>query len=93
MSAQLRPQAAAARLVLLGTGTVGSAFIARYQALRQRQLDLPHQRPVAVMDVDPVVAGNHEVAAIRPAPQPREVVGVRDDRQGTVARHVGQPAE
>ncbi|KRG86434.1 homoserine dehydrogenase [Stenotrophomonas sp. CW117] len=47
MSAQLRPQAAAARLVLLGTGTVGSAFIARYQALRQRQLDLPLLHVVA----------------------------------------------
>ncbi len=47
MSAQLRPQAAAARLVLLGTGTVGAAFIARYQALRQRQLDLPLLHVVA----------------------------------------------
>lgn len=47
MSAQLRPQAAAVRLVLLGTGTVGSAFIARYQALRQRQLDLPLLHVVA----------------------------------------------
>jgi homoserine dehydrogenase len=42
MSAQLRTVAAAqARLVLLGTGTVGSAFVARYQALQQRQLALP----------------------------------------------------
>lgn len=30
-----------ARLVLLGTGTVGSAFVARYRALQQRQLSLP----------------------------------------------------
>jgi homoserine dehydrogenase len=42
MSAQLRSIAAAqTRLVLLGTGTVGSAFVARYQALQQRQLALP----------------------------------------------------
>ncbi|HEY0334977.1 MAG TPA: homoserine dehydrogenase [Stenotrophomonas sp.] len=30
------------RLALLGTGTVGSAFVARYDALQQRQLRLPH---------------------------------------------------
>ncbi len=48
MSAQLRPQAAAqARLVLLGTGTVGSAFVARYQALQQRRLSLPSLHVVA----------------------------------------------
>lgn len=47
MSAQLRPRAAPARLVLLGTGTVGSAFVARYQALRQRQLRLPLLHAVA----------------------------------------------
>ncbi len=39
--------AAASRLVLLGTGTVGSAFVARYQALRQRQLALPCLEVVA----------------------------------------------
>ncbi|AUZ55597.1 homoserine dehydrogenase [Stenotrophomonas acidaminiphila] len=47
MSAQLRPRAAPARLVLLGTGTVGSAFVARYQALQQRQLRLPLLHAVA----------------------------------------------
>ncbi len=47
MSAQLRPRAAPARLVLLGTGTVGSAFVTRYQALRQRQLRLPLLHAVA----------------------------------------------
>ena len=57
MSAQLRPRAAPARLVLLGTGTVGSAFVARYQALttlfpakpkkvRESQIsDLKSERP------------------------------------------------
>ena len=29
------------RLALLGTGTVGSAFVARYQSLRERQVALP----------------------------------------------------
>lgn len=48
MSAQLRPQEVPqARLVLLGTGTVGSAFISRYQALQQRQLALPSLHVVA----------------------------------------------
>lgn len=39
--------AARPRLLLLGTGTVGSAFVARYQALRQRQLALPSLEIVA----------------------------------------------
>ena len=39
--------AAQPRLLLLGTGTVGSAFVARYQALRQRQLALPSLEIVA----------------------------------------------
>ena len=39
--------AAQPRLLLLGTGTVGSAFVARYQALRQRQLALPSLEVVA----------------------------------------------
>lgn len=49
-AAGLRPrrtvarEAGARRLALLGTGTVGSAFVARYQVLRQRGLPLP---PVA----------------------------------------------
>jgi len=48
MSAQLRPQELPqARLVLLGTGTVGSAFVARYQALQRRQLNLPTLQVVA----------------------------------------------
>ncbi|MCD9086301.1 homoserine dehydrogenase [Stenotrophomonas sp. SY1] len=48
MSAQLRPQEVPqARLVLLGTGTVGSAFVSRYQALQQRQLALPSLHVVA----------------------------------------------
>ena len=48
MSAQLRPQETTqARLVLLGTGTVGSAFVSRYQALQQRQLSLPALHVVA----------------------------------------------
>lgn len=48
MSAQLRPHdVSQARLVLLGTGTVGSAFISRYQALQQRQLALPALHVVA----------------------------------------------
>ncbi len=48
MSAQLHPQELPqARLVLLGTGTVGSAFVSRYQALQQRQLALPALHVVA----------------------------------------------
>ncbi len=48
MSAQLRPlEVPQARLVLLGTGTVGSAFVARYQALQQKQLSLPALHVVA----------------------------------------------
>ena len=48
MSAVLRPlEQPQARLVLLGTGTVGSAFVARYQALQQRQLSLPSLHVVA----------------------------------------------
>lgn len=48
MSAVLRPlEQPQARLVLLGTGTVGSAFVARYQALQQRQLSLPSLQVVA----------------------------------------------
>ncbi|MCW0453352.1 Bifunctional aspartokinase/homoserine dehydrogenase 2 [Xanthomonas sacchari] len=35
------PVAATARLGLLGTGTVGRAFVARYQALQQRRPGLP----------------------------------------------------
>lgn len=40
-SSRRTPVARAARLALLGTGTVGSAFVARYQSLQQRQLQLP----------------------------------------------------
>ncbi len=48
MSAQLRPvESTAPRLVLLGTGTVGSAFVSRYQALQQKQLTLPTLHVVA----------------------------------------------
>jgi homoserine dehydrogenase len=48
MSAQLRPlEVPQTRLVLLGTGTVGSAFVARYQALQLRQLSLPALHVVA----------------------------------------------
>jgi len=48
MSAVLRPlEQSQARLVLLGTGTVGSAFVARYQTLQQRQLSLPSLHVVA----------------------------------------------
>jgi len=35
------PATPTARLALLGTGVVGSAFVARYQSLQQRQLRLP----------------------------------------------------
>lgn len=37
----IAPPPPTARLVLLGTGTVGSAFVTRYRALQQRQLSLP----------------------------------------------------
>ncbi len=48
MSAQLRAVSAGqARLALLGTGTVGSAFVSRYRALQQRQLVLPALEVVA----------------------------------------------
>lgn len=35
------PALGAGRLALLGTGTVGSAFVQRYQALQARGLELP----------------------------------------------------
>lgn len=79
MSAQLRPQAAAqARLVLLGTGTVGSAFVARYQALRQRQLELPSLH---------VVANSRIALACGDAPE-AVLSRARDaDRQGDAPAH------
>lgn len=48
MSAQLHAVSAGqTRLALLGTGTVGSAFVSRYRALQQRQLPLPALELVA----------------------------------------------
>lgn len=63
MSAQLRPlPAVKARLVLLGTGTVGSAFVARYQALQQRQLALPRLDVVANSRIALACADTPELA-------------------------------
>ncbi len=64
-AAGLRPRAGAAgtaaaprRLALLGTGTVGTAFVARYRVLQQRGLGLPkiawlaNSRAVVAADAD-----------------------------------------
>ena len=40
-SRSLRRSAQVPKLALLGTGTVGSAFVARYESLQRRQLKLP----------------------------------------------------
>ena len=54
--------AAQPRLLLLGTGTVGSAFVARYQALRRRQLALPNLEVVANSRVALVCTGAPDAA-------------------------------
>src|SRR5690606_25279656 len=54
--------AAQTRLVLLGTGTVGSAFVARYQALQQRQLALPTLDVVANSRIALACADTPELA-------------------------------
>jgi len=79
MSAQLRPRTAAqARLALLGTGTVGSAFVARYQALRQRQIELPSLH---------VVANSRVALACGDAPEAVLSRARLADRQGDVPAH------
>ncbi|MGV8959693.1 MAG: homoserine dehydrogenase [Stenotrophomonas sp.] len=52
----------AVRLVLLGTGTVGTAFVARYRALQQRQLALPQLHWLANSRTALACAGAPELA-------------------------------
>jgi homoserine dehydrogenase len=60
-----------ARLVLLGTGTVGSAFVARYQRLRDAQRALPSLHSVANARGQVACAGDASAALQAAVSMPR----------------------
>jgi hypothetical protein len=87
------PALGVGRLALLGTGTVGSAFVQRYQALQARGLELPSVQWLAnsrtALEIDRDLALPLELA--RRAPRDGQLAAGRAPKDWSVATWWSMP--